>query len=153
MSSTATSHNSRNFLRMEDRAALNLTYLAPIGRAFFALIFILSGLGHFSQNVIQYAAQQGVPAPGFLVPLSGLMAVVGGISILLGYHTRIGAALIVLFLIPVTLAMHHFWNVSDPVMAQIQQAHFLKNLALLGAALLIFRWGSGEMSMDSQSKT
>src|SRR5262245_369041 len=85
-----------------------LRYLAPIGRFLFAMIFVLSSLGHFSQNTIAYAAAHGVPMAGILVPLSGLLALVGGLSVIVGLKARVGAALLVLFLVPVTLTMHRF---------------------------------------------
>ncbi len=86
----------------------------------------------------------------FIVPASGIIAGIGALSILLGYHARIGAWLIVLFLIPVTLKMHNFWAVTDPMMKQMQTAHFFKNISMLGAALLITQFGSGPMSLDSR---
>jgi putative oxidoreductase len=66
----------------------------------------------------------------------------------LGYHAKTGAWLLVLFLVPVTLAMHNFWDVPDPAAAQIQQIMFTKNLALLGCALFIAYFGSGPLSLD-----
>src|SRR5437870_7054659 len=81
-------------------------------------------LGHFSAGYIGYAAQAGVPAPGLLVPLSGVIATLGGLSITLGYKAKIGAWLIVLFLVPVTLKMHNFWAVTDPMMRGLQMALF-----------------------------
>ncbi len=125
-------------------------YAAPLGRALFAAIFVMSGFGHFSPALIQYAAQQGVPFAGLLVPLSGLIAVAGGLSILLGYHARVGALLLVVFLVPVTLSMHAFWNVTDPMMAQMQMAMFMKNLAMLGAAILVIHFGAGPVSLDAR---
>ena len=93
------------------------------------------------------------------VQLAGIMAIAGGLSIILGYRARYGALLLILFLIPVTLMMHAFWRVSDPSMHDIQQIMFLKNLSMLGGAILIFHFGSGPMSLDnlkrnsSQSKS
>ena len=120
-----------------------------VGRCFYSLIFIIASFGHFTKATVDYAANQGVPLAQLLVPLSGLMALIGGLSILLGYGARIGALLIILFLIPVTLAMHNFWTVADPMTAQLQQAMFMKNVSMLGAALLIFYFGAGPMSFDS----
>jgi len=68
----------------------------------FALIFLMSGPMHFSGQTIAYAASQGVPLPSILVPFSGLLALVGGLSILLGYRAKIGAWLIAVFLVGVT---------------------------------------------------
>lgn len=39
-------------------------------------------------------------------------------KIKLGYRAKLGAWLVVLFVVPVTFMMHKFWGVSDPVMAQ-----------------------------------
>jgi putative oxidoreductase len=96
-----------------------------------------------------YAAQQGVPIAGLLVPLSGVIALAGALSVLLGYRARIGAGLLVLFLVPVTVMLHNFWAVADPMMAQMQQVMFLKNLSMLGGALLIAHFGAGPLSVDA----
>src|SRR6202158_4441304 len=88
-----------------------------LGRFFFALIFLMAGANHFSRQTIDFAASQGVPLASIAVPLSGVLAIAGGLSILLGYRAKLGAWLIVLFLIPVTLMMHKFWTVTDPIMA------------------------------------
>lgn len=104
---------------------------APAGRVFFSLIFILAGLNHFSKQTIAFAASQGVPLASVAVPLSGVIAAVGGLSILLGYRAKIGAWLIVLFLIGVT-PLHNFWAAHDPMMAQIRMVMFMKNISMLG---------------------
>ena len=127
-----------------------MRYVVPVGRVFYAAIFLASPLFHFSPQAIGYAAQQGVPLAALLVPASGLLALAGGLSILVGYHARLGAWLLVLFLVPVTLTMHAFWGISDPMMAQMQQAMFFKNLAMLGGALLIAHFGAGPLSFDAR---
>jgi len=72
------------------------------------------------------------------------------VSVLLGYRAKIGAWLLVVFLVPVTLAIHNFWAVHDPMAAQIQQVMFMKNLSMLGAALLISYFGAGPLSFDAR---
>jgi putative oxidoreductase len=123
-----------------------------LGRLFFALIFLTAGPNHFSSQTIAYAASQGVPLASIAVPFSGLLAIVGGLSILLGYRARIGAWLIALFLVGVTPMMHSFWTVPDPMMRQLQMIMFMKNVAMLGGALLISQFGSGPWSLDSRRK-
>lgn len=125
-------------------------YLVPAGRALYATIFLMTLLSHFSQQSIAYAAQQGVPMAGLLVPLSGVIAAAGGASVLLGYRARLGAWLLVLFLVPVTLTMHNFWAVTDPMAAQLQWAMFFKNVSMLGGALLIAYFGAGPLSLDAR---
>ena len=129
-----------------------MKYAVPLGRPFFALIFLMSTPGHFTSKTIGYAASHGVPLASILVPISGLIALAGGLSILLGCKARWGAWLIVLFLVPVTLTMHNFWTVTDPMAAQMQQIMFMKNLSILGGALLISYFGSGPLSLDDWLK-
>jgi putative oxidoreductase len=124
--------------------------LALAGRVAFGAIFLLTAVGHFSPQTIGYAAQQGIPFAGFLVPASGLLAFAGGLSVILGYHARLGAWLLVAFLVPVTLTMHAFWAVQDPMMAQMQQAMFMKNLSMIGGALIIAYFGAGPLSLDAR---
>jgi putative oxidoreductase len=149
--------------RSQAASALNTTgskervsagsFITLAGRVLFAAIFILSGFFHFSQQDIAYAVHAGVPMASFLVPASGILALLGGLSILLGYKAKIGAWLIVLFLVPVTLAMHNFWAVKDPMMAQIQMAMFMKNATMLGGALLISQFGAGPLSLDEKQSS
>jgi putative oxidoreductase len=122
-----------------------------LGRLFFALIFLMAGPNHFKAQTIAFAASQGVPLASILVPLSGALALAGGLSILLGYRARIGAWLIVLFLIAVT-PMHNFWAVTDPMMHQMQMVMFMKNIAMLGGALLLSQFGAGPWSLDRGGK-
>ncbi len=123
-----------------------------IGRLFFVLVFLLAGPRHFLSQTIAYAASQGVPMASIAVPFSGALAILGALSILLGYRAKIGAWLIVLFLLGVTPMMHKFWTVTDPMMFQIQFVMFMKNLAMLGGALLITQFGSGPWSLDARRK-
>jgi putative oxidoreductase len=132
-------------------ASADLTrYLVPLGRLFFTLIFLQSVLFHFTPAAMDYAASQGVPAPNVLVPLSGVMAFLGGLSVLLGYHARAGAIVLILFLIPVTGFMHAFWNIADPMMRQVQMVMFMKNVSILGAAIMIAHMGAGPLSLDAR---
>jgi putative oxidoreductase len=124
-----------------------LSYVGLLGRILYSTIFIMSGPNHFKAETIGYAAAQGVPLAPIAVPLSGIIALLGGLSIALGYRARLGAWLIVLFLIPVTLTMHRFWGLSDPQLVQLQLGMFMKNLSLLGASLIIARLGSGPLSL------
>ena len=124
--------------------------LVPVGRAFFAAIFLMAGRSHFDPATIAYAGSAGVPFAEFLVPASGMLAFLGGLSVLLGWRARLGAAMLVAFLVPVTLGMHAFWAVTDPMMAQMQFAMFMKNLGLLGGALLVAHLGAGPYSLDAR---
>ena len=133
---------------MNEQLTLMKKYIPLTGRILFSLIFLLTIMSHFKKEAIDFAGSKGVPVPGFLVPLSGIIAFLGGLSIVLGYKTKVGALLIILFLIPVTFFMHDFWNESNPQQMQMQMANFMKNIALLGGALLILYFGPGPVSID-----
>jgi putative oxidoreductase len=121
-----------------------------LGRLFFAAIFVVSAPNDFTHPVIQYAASKGVPFAGVLVPLAGIIALVGGLSVMLGYRAKAGAWLLSLFLVAVTPTMHKFWGISDPMLAQNEMVHFMKNLSMLGAAMFITQVGAGSWSLDSR---
>jgi putative oxidoreductase len=121
-----------------------------LGRFLFALIFLMASPNHFTRQTIAYSASQGVPLASVLVPLSGVLGIAGGLSILLGYRAKVGAWLIALFLVPVSLMMHKFWTVTDPMMAQMQMILFMKNVSMLGGALLISHFGAGPFSLDAR---
>jgi putative oxidoreductase len=112
-----------------------------IGRIVFALVFLFSGATvHLIQarQGIEYARMYRVPAPEVLVPLSGVMAVVGALSVILGIWADLGALLLIAFLLPVAFFMHAFWRETDEQVKANQMAHFMKNMALAGGALILF---------------
>jgi putative oxidoreductase len=123
--------------------------IVPVGRVLFTLIFVASVVSDFSSTTISEASAHGVPLATIAVPLAGIIALIGGVSIMLGYRARFGALLLLIFLVPVTLFMHKFWGVPDPQMAMLQKAEFMKNTSLIGACLLIMHYGSGPYSLDS----
>jgi len=126
-----------------------MNYLVLLGRILYSLIFLEAVLSNFSASSIAKAADKGIPMSNILVPAAGIMAFAGGLSIVLGYKAKLGAWLIILFLVPVTLMMHNFWAIKDPMMRRMQQIMFMKNLSMLGAALLIAYFGAGPLSIDS----
>ncbi len=125
-----------------------MNYILLIGRILFSFIFILKGFDHFSSKMIQHADMMGVPMATLLVPVAGILSLLGGLSILLGYKARIGAWFLVIFLLPAALFMHQFWNSTDPAMSMMQHYCFWKNISMLGAALMIAHFGSGPLSLD-----
>ena len=142
--------NSMAISKTAEATSFSQGAVVVLGRILFALIFVVAGANHFSKQTISYAASQGVPLASTLVPLAGVLAIAGGLSILLGYRAKLGGWLIVLFLVPVSFMMHKFWTVQDPMMAQIQMIMFMKNISMLGSALLISYFGAGPLSLDAR---
>lgn len=125
-----------------------MKYIFLAGRILFSLIFIVKPLEHFSESVIARGCDMGVPMPGFLVPLWGFVALLGGLSILLGFKPKIGAWLLVAFLFPTTLYMHPFWSSQSSFETMMQGYCFWKNISMMGAALMLTYTGSGHFSVQ-----
>ncbi len=118
-----------------------------IGRILFAAIFIMSAYGHLTKvkDMSGYAKSMGVPAAAFMTILTGIMILVGGIMVIFNFEIFYGALLIFLFLLPTSFMMHAFWKVQDAGMKQVQQAMFMKNLSMAGAALMIMYFTYGAL--------
>lgn len=114
-------------------------WLHLVGRILFTMIFISSGINHFTKlgPMAAYAGSRRVPMPKVTVPITGLIALVGGVLVLLGWHRFIGAGLLALFLLLTAFLMHNFWIDTDPMRKQTEMVQFMKNIALTGAALFI----------------
>src|SRR6202171_6462593 len=144
--------NSAAISSSAETSSISQGAVVVLGRFFFTLIFLMAGANHFSAKTIAFSASQGVPLASIAVPLSGVMAIAGGLSILLGYRAKLGAWLIVLFLIARTLLFYTLWTLQDPMMAQIQMILFMKNVSMLGGALLISQFGAGPFSLDARAE-
>ena len=122
-------------------------FIPLVGRAFLAAVFLRAGISNLLSfsSTQQMIAGQGLPLPTLLLIGNILFCLVGGILVLLGFKTRIGAILLILFLIPTTLIFHNFWaNPSELI-------PFFQNLGLIGGLLILFYFGSGPLSIDSDS--
>jgi putative oxidoreductase len=111
-----------------------------IGRILFVLLFLSSGFGHLRQRAAmsQYAQARGVPAATLAVVASGALLLVGGLMVLVGLWADLGALLLVVFLLPTAVMMHAFWKEQEAQTRQVEQIQFQKNIALAGAALMLF---------------
>jgi len=120
-----------------------------VGRIFLALLFVVSGVGKITgyAGTAAYMASKGLPLADFLLPMTILVELGGGLLLALGWKARWAAAALLLFLIPATLIFHQFWGI-DPKLAQMQKIHFLKNVAIMGGMLMVLAIGAGAWSVD-----
>ncbi len=109
-----------------------------LGRVLFGGFFLYNGINHFRQREVmtQYTGAKGVPHPDLAVTASGAAMALGGVSILLGVKPKLGAAAVAAFLAGASPLMHAFWN-ADEASKQGEVINFSKNMALLGAALIL----------------
>jgi uncharacterized membrane protein YphA (DoxX/SURF4 family) len=123
--------------------------LSPVaflaGRILFGGVLAFMGLNHFLQadQMAGYAEAKGAPAPTLSVYASGALLVVGGLSIVLGAFPLVGTAALAAFLVVATPMFHDFWSVEDPEQQQAEMTNFLKNVALVGGALVLLAVSGG----------
>jgi uncharacterized membrane protein YphA (DoxX/SURF4 family) len=115
------------------------TTLLYLGRIFFGGYFVFNGFNHFKMlpMMSDYAKSKGEPLPKVSVAASGLLLLVGGVSVLFNFKPSIGLIALILFLVPVTFIMHAFWRIQDPMAKMHEMVNFMKNFALLGAILIL----------------
>lgn len=114
--------------------------LVLIGRIMFSAVFLGSGAGHLTKTDMMtgYAGSKGVPWARQAVLVGGVMIVAGGLGVLLGIWLDLAALLLVIFLIPTAILMHGFWKEGNEEEKQAEMTQFMKDMALAGAALMLF---------------
>jgi uncharacterized membrane protein YphA (DoxX/SURF4 family) len=120
--------------------------IAVAGRIMFTLIFFLSGITHFTDMATYVALMPAaIPWRPFWVAISAVVEIAGATMILVNRRPRLGAWLLALFLVPVTVTVHGTMMMTDPdpKMRLIQTSFFLKGVTMTGAALLITQLGVG----------
>jgi uncharacterized membrane protein YphA (DoxX/SURF4 family) len=111
-----------------------------ICRILFGGFFLMSGINHFAklEAMTGYAKYKKLPAAKLGVLISGLMLVIGGLSVILGYYADLGALLLAIFLVLAAVIFHNFWKETDATAKQNEMLGFMKDIALAGAALILF---------------
>lgn len=115
-----------------------------VGRILMVLIFLKSGLGKIENftDTAQFMARAGMPYAPFFLLGAIFLELAGGITIALGFLTRVGALMLLVFLVPTTRIFHG--NFAD----QGQMIHFMKNVSMLGGCLVLLGAGPGRLSLD-----
>ena len=115
------------------------------GRVLFGGVLAFMGFNHFveADQMAGYAEAKGAPAPKLSVYGSGALLVGGGLSIVLGAFPLVGAAALLAFLAVATPMFHDFWSLDDPEQQQQEMTAFLKNVGLVGAALVLLAISGG----------
>jgi len=123
-----------------------------VGRFLVSVMFLVSGFFKvvgYSQ-MVGFAAAKGLPLASLSIACAAALELLGGLAILTGFHTRIAAWLLLLYLIPTTLLFHNFWAMQG-MEQQDNMIHFLKNLAIMGGLLILAAYGAGAYSVDARA--
>lgn len=121
-----------------------------VGRVLISAIFLMSGLTKISgfAGTAGYMASKGIPLANIALVLTIIIEVGGAVMIILGYKARLGAAALLLWMIPVTAIFHNFWAAAEAA-KQMEMIMFMKNLGLMGGMLVIIGLGSGPKSLKA----
>jgi putative oxidoreductase len=133
-------------------------YPQVIGRVLLSVVFIVFGylqftnIGNYIANpaVVKAAATSGILSPTVIAYLVAAIDLFGGLLILVGYQTRWAAVVLIAFIVLTFIFAHNFWTMEGAARAA-NQAHFYKNLSLIGGLLLLIAAGPGRYSLDQRS--
>lgn len=125
--------------------------IALLGRVFVALIFVMAGVMKIFgfESTAEMMAGQGIPMAQLALVLAIILELGGGLMVMFGWKARLGALMLVVFMIPVTFVFHSFW-LHEASEIQNQMHHFLKNLTMMGGALYVMAFGAGKYSIDKK---
>lgn len=147
--------------------------VAFLGRALLSFIFISSAVHKiidwqptvqfFTQSLtdllaisvghqlLQSLTEWSLVNATMLLMAGVVFELVGGLLVFLGLWVRLGALLLILFLIPTTFIFHHFWLLQGAD-AQLQMINFMKNLSIFGGLLFVLAMGKGVKCFSSNVK-
>ena len=110
-----------------------------VGRVLFGGFFVMMGMSHFIKMnmIVNLAQSKGVPQARMGVIVSGILFLFGGIGVIFSVHVELAVFALVAALLPVSFLMHRFWTLTDPGRKMTEMLSFLRNLAFIGAALMI----------------
>jgi putative oxidoreductase len=136
---------------MESLCRWSRTWGVLLGRGCLAALFLQSGVDkllHYDKT-LKLMAGMGMPFAEWLLPPAILILLAGGLMLLAGWKARWAALALIVFMIPATLVFHSFWTYPQAQFVN-QFHHFFKNLAIIGALLMVLGRGSGPMSLERE---
>lgn len=126
-------------------------FLALLGRALLALLFIPAGWGKIAgfAGVAGYIASKGVPLPevGAAIAIAAELGL--GLLLLVGWQARWAALGLAIFVAVITPIFHNFWAMPEAQVMMQKQA-FFKNIAVVGGLLVVAAFGAGRFSLDGR---
>jgi len=120
--------------------------VSTTGRVFLSAIFLISGLSKMAApaTTIGYIQSVGLPFAQIGFAIAVLVEILGGLALIAGYRTRVGAAVRAVFAVATTLVFHN--DLAD----QNQLFHFIKNIAMAGGLLQVVAFGAPHLSLDAR---
>ncbi len=122
-----------------------------IARILLALMFVLAGISKLTglEGTAGYIASKGLPAPMLLAVAAGVVELVAGVLLIVGWQARWAALALAAFTLVASIIFHNYWTMPAE-QQMMQQLMFLKNLAVTGGLLFVFAFGAGSLSLDAR---
>lgn len=129
---------------------LSQSTLNLIGRVLLVALFLPAGIDKLTgfSGTVGYFSSLGMPAPSLGVVVAIIVEIIGGLTLLVGYRTRIAAVVLAVFTLAASVAGHAYWA-APADQAFMQQLLFFKNIAVVGGLLILAASGTGKFSIDS----
>ena len=124
-----------------------------LGRLALAWFFLSAAIqmGNDWDTQVELLAMAHLPAPPVLLALSLVVMVLGGLSLLLGFHARHGAVLLFGFTALVTVLLQDYWHVANVMERATRYEIFARNIAIAGGLLMIVGMGAGPFALDNRA--
>lgn len=125
-----------------------------IGRIVLVLMYIFSGISKFGDlaGTAASISGKGLPVPMVLAVIAALVEVIGGLLIVLGWHTRLVSIGLLIYTVVAAYFFHDFWNMSPGPEQANAMIHAMKNLSIAAAFLMLASGGAGRYSVDAHSR-
>jgi putative oxidoreductase len=120
-----------------------------LGRLLIFFTFVPGGFNKMTNpaGFAKYLEGNGVPMSNILAPIAGAVEFFGGLAVVLGFHTRVSALVMILFIVTATWIAHRWWLFPAAQQAAQYQA-FMKNLTMIAGLLFLMKSGAGKYSLD-----
>ena len=117
-----------------------------VGRVLLSLMYIMAGYSKLTAigATAGWFGSIGLPVPTVTAVLVGIVELVAGLAILVGFQTRLAALVLAAFTVAATLIAHMDWS------EMTQFLIFQKNFAIVGGFLVLAAAGAGAYSIDAR---
>jgi len=128
--------------------------IALIGRILLSAIFLVSGFAKLTDpsGTMAHMEKAGISHAETLLYIAAFAELLGGLSLLLGLLTRLGAAGLFVYMIVISVVMHKFWGMPADA-AKMQFVQFMKNLCIMGGLAMVVAYGPGRYSIDERRRS
>ena len=120
-----------------------------IGRVLISGMFLWASyekIKHWNQTV-NYLKTKNIPQLNIILPVGIALKIIGGLSVLLGWHAHLGALLLLVVALASLVKMHDWWKKHGPE-REMEKLFFIKDVAIIGGLCMILALGAGHFGLE-----